>query len=48
MRMAPEYEEAAEELALAGRVLAKIDAEENPEMADRLLVRSFPTFVFYR
>lgn len=42
-RLAPEYEQAARELAPEGIPLAKVDASEQKELTNRFNVQGFPT-----
>jgi hypothetical protein len=48
--LAPEYEAAAEVLAAQDppRTIAKVDATENKEIADRMQIKGFPTLYFYK
>jgi thioredoxin 2 len=45
--MAPAYEQAAEELALAAQ-LAKVDTDAEPELGSRFAIRSIPTMIAFR
>lgn len=42
-KLAPEYAKAAQELEGTGVVLAKVDATEEKELANRFDVKGFPT-----
>ena len=48
-KLAPEYAKAAQKLAAQDppRYIAKVDATENKEVADKHGVKGFPTLVFY-
>ena len=48
--MAPEYAQAAQELAESGSSikLAKVDATAETEIAEKLEIRGYPTLKFYR
>jgi thioredoxin 2 len=45
--MAPAYEQAADELALAAQ-LAKVDTDAEPELGSRYGIRSIPTMIAFR
>ena len=48
-KLAPEYAKAAQKLAAQDppRYIAKVDATENKEVADKHGVKGFPTLVWY-
>lgn len=49
-KLQPEFDAAAEILAKQNpaRVLAKVDASENKNIADRLQIKGFPTLFFFK
>ena len=48
--MQPEYDAAAQILAKQDppRILAKVDGAENKNIADRLMIKGFPTLFFFK
>ena len=46
--LAPEYEKAAAELALAKIPLGKVDATKEPELRDKFSIKGYPTIKIFR
>ncbi len=46
--LAPEYVKAAEKLKESNLFIAKVDATENKQLADRFGIKGFPTLHFFK